>query len=435
MQLHSGIIAASFFPQSLSPVLWLQADNGLYQNTALTTPAALDGDPVGGWQDQSGNANHATQATGGARPALKLSIQNSKPVVRFNGSSSVMASPDFTGADITEFWVFNKTGGNTGYRGLASYKSRFGLYSNMNATNQLGTSDAADQSSGVAVTSTFIILTLIRRAGYNVRFRVNGVEQTAGAAANYSGYTADRIGGDGFSQFHTGDVAERLTCNRIVPNADILNMEAWLAAKYAISVTATPVDSTHIFVACDGNSLTFGHQSSDPATKSYPPVMAAALGSGYVVTNYGVSAQTTVQMKRYAATHSVVDVTNYARSVSVSQELINSIFFGASAATAYADYVTFLQQQRTVGFNKIIACTAFADGAHSGAQNTARQTANASLRADPSNYDALVDLDADPRLSDPNDLTYFNADHEHLNDAGYAVMAELIRPVVAALTF
>lgn len=42
--------------------LWLDYRNGVYTDTAMTTPATV-GQTVKGWADRSGNAHHATEAT------------------------------------------------------------------------------------------------------------------------------------------------------------------------------------------------------------------------------------------------------------------------------------------------------------------------------------------------------------------------------------
>ena len=66
-------------------VLWLKADVGLYQErtgASATTPAAVDGDPVGSWLDQSDNGFHFTAPSDSARPTLKLAIQNGRAVIR-----------------------------------------------------------------------------------------------------------------------------------------------------------------------------------------------------------------------------------------------------------------------------------------------------------------------------------------------------------------
>jgi len=65
--------------------LWLEAGVGTWQDAAMTIPAVNDGDPVGGWADQSGNGNHPTQPTAAKRPKLRLNIVNTLPVIRFDG--------------------------------------------------------------------------------------------------------------------------------------------------------------------------------------------------------------------------------------------------------------------------------------------------------------------------------------------------------------
>ena len=57
--------------------LWLKADTGLVTNSAGL---------VSQWQDQSGNSNHAAQASANLQPTLAFPAGlNGKPVVRFNG--------------------------------------------------------------------------------------------------------------------------------------------------------------------------------------------------------------------------------------------------------------------------------------------------------------------------------------------------------------
>lgn len=65
-----------------------QAAAGTFQDAALTTPAVANADPVGGWVDQSGNGNTATQATAGSRPTLRLGIfKGSRPGLLFTAAS------------------------------------------------------------------------------------------------------------------------------------------------------------------------------------------------------------------------------------------------------------------------------------------------------------------------------------------------------------
>lgn len=71
-------------------LLSLQADQGTYQDSALTNPAVSDGAPVGGWADQSPSANNATQSNGGNLFTLRTNQINGKPALQGNGTSSAL---------------------------------------------------------------------------------------------------------------------------------------------------------------------------------------------------------------------------------------------------------------------------------------------------------------------------------------------------------
>jgi hypothetical protein len=74
-----------FSPSHLAGLaLWLAADSGVFTDTARTTPSA-NGDPVGGWADQSTNGFHPQQATSGARPTYRTSV-GGRPGIEFDGS-------------------------------------------------------------------------------------------------------------------------------------------------------------------------------------------------------------------------------------------------------------------------------------------------------------------------------------------------------------
>lgn len=84
---RSGVLP-SYPPQKAALQVWLDAAVGTYQDAAMTTAAVADADPIGGWADQSGKGNHATQATAGLRPVLKLAQLNGKPSVLWTAASA-----------------------------------------------------------------------------------------------------------------------------------------------------------------------------------------------------------------------------------------------------------------------------------------------------------------------------------------------------------
>jgi len=82
--------------------VWLDASDAatLFQDSAGTTPATADNDVIGRWADKSGNGYHATQGTTGNKPLLKTAIQNSKNVIRCDGTDDYL---EFTGTALDIF--------------------------------------------------------------------------------------------------------------------------------------------------------------------------------------------------------------------------------------------------------------------------------------------------------------------------------------------
>lgn len=65
--------------------LHLMANAGLYQDSAGTTPAVADGDPVGLWLDQSGEVVSHFTTTAAQRPTLRTNFVGSLPAIQFDG--------------------------------------------------------------------------------------------------------------------------------------------------------------------------------------------------------------------------------------------------------------------------------------------------------------------------------------------------------------
>lgn len=80
-----------------------QYNTGYWQDSARTTPATAGGDPIGAWDDQSGNARHATQVTNARRPTLGTT---SLIVQCQHASQQWLALPNFlTGFTVGEIFA------------------------------------------------------------------------------------------------------------------------------------------------------------------------------------------------------------------------------------------------------------------------------------------------------------------------------------------
>lgn len=108
--------------------LWLKAETAQFQDDAATTPATAQGDVVAVWQDQSGNARHATQTTNANRPLIEVTDGlNGYNAVKFQQSGSKQLNlPNFlTGFTYGEIFAIVKAAADpaAGSRGFWNFGS------------------------------------------------------------------------------------------------------------------------------------------------------------------------------------------------------------------------------------------------------------------------------------------------------------------------
>ena len=110
--------------RALSPTFYHSSEQGVYQDTALTTPVTADGQNVQGWADLSGNGWHRTQASAGLFPLWKTGILNGHPVLRFDTTNDLLfsLSTSITGTTARTFIAIVKhnASGNNGFFGSAA---------------------------------------------------------------------------------------------------------------------------------------------------------------------------------------------------------------------------------------------------------------------------------------------------------------------------
>jgi hypothetical protein len=87
--------------------LWLDASapETLFNATTGGSLVAADG-AVARWEDKSGNARHFTQSTSGSRPLRKVSQQNGRDTLLFDGTNDFFEGSDFSDADSGGMTVF-----------------------------------------------------------------------------------------------------------------------------------------------------------------------------------------------------------------------------------------------------------------------------------------------------------------------------------------
>jgi hypothetical protein len=253
---HSKKVRCSS-PSMLNPksipglMLWLKADKGVYTDAAMTIPATADAQTIGGWQDQSGQGNHVTQATVDQRPVLKLNIQGGKSVIRFDPTASQILNTAVSNtvpkqAPFTAFAVVqtNSNAPSGSRRIMGFHKSggigwAYGQY--ISCGSMRGVKHGIANINGLLPffsTDKFEITTLVFDATFNTTLYINGGKRDyiASAADCGAGDINFYVGGDvGANQFWGGDIAEVIVYAAALSEAQRQLVENYLARKYNIT--------------------------------------------------------------------------------------------------------------------------------------------------------------------------------------------------------
>lgn len=223
-----------------------------------------------------------------------------------------------------------------------------------------------------------------------------------------------------------GYTAEILIYKAALSDADFLIPLQYLATKYAVPFCTTRICAM-------GDSLTSGTGSS--GGNDYPHQLMALLGSGYYLLNLGVSgsATTTIEAQQGAAANA------YFHADPTVIDIIwigtNDIAGGADAATISTNISTIHAARKTAHPTvKTVAVTIIDRTTFDAAKDAVRATLNTDLVDNyvALGFDATCDLRGIPQLEDSTNTTYFT-DGTHLTNAGYALVAAAMAPVVQSL--
>ena len=107
-----------------------------------------------------------------------------------------------------------------------------------------------------------------------------------------------------------------------------------------------------------------------------------------------------------------------------------------SADTIITSISTACAARKAAGWQKVIVATILPRGPGNDANETKRQTVNASIRANYATYaDGLVDIGNDATIGQAtqnSNTTYYNADQIHPSEAGHAIIAGYMKTATDA---
>lgn len=228
-----------FNPISLSPSIWCDASNtgSLFQNTAGTTSATADGDPIGRWNDLTVNANNMTQGTGTKRPTLKANAKNGKNTVLFDGVDDFLAGAVVASTSYTLFVVYkNPTTNSVLVSNGVTNTNGFAVIRNVSDQRRLlyGGSNVLDDGSA---TANFEIMSAKKLSGTStLRINGSGVSLTNSSSALVLPATSITLGAatGGGSNAANCEIGEFIFFNSGLTLAQEQQVEAYLNSKWAV---------------------------------------------------------------------------------------------------------------------------------------------------------------------------------------------------------
>lgn len=217
--------------------LWLKADAGITKDGS---------NYVSQWADQSGNNNHAVQATGSAQPLWGDNTLNSNPTLSFNGTSNYMDFPSgmlYNYSAVTFFIVIKpySLSANKGYFAPSMlYNLGISLYSypgwslNINGNRIFSTPPNA-----IVLESTWTISDFVYSpagtTGYINSNNITPFDAAFKGNLSLNGvYALGRYAGNIGSYYGQMEIAEFVIYNSALSDTDRQKVESYLNTKYAL---------------------------------------------------------------------------------------------------------------------------------------------------------------------------------------------------------
>ena len=229
-------------PASLSGLaLWLDASDSttLFQDSAKTTLATADGDPVGCWADKSGNGRDVTQATTANKPAR--SSASGVQSVLFDGGDVLAASAALTLTQCTVVAVKKASTLTGGLRFAAAVPSGSADWYGAFCSN--GSFAAGRDVNLVFSTTTDKVLQIATVAASRADFWQNNLLLASDTALSSDTITTNTVYvGAGYysgsvQQYYVGHLAEVAIFPRALDATERGLLAAYLATKWGITLS------------------------------------------------------------------------------------------------------------------------------------------------------------------------------------------------------
>lgn len=234
-------LGRNLLPPTANLALWLDPEYGLYQDSAGTTVASADGDPVGRWVDRMG-LSVWEQTTASKRPTLRTNVQNGRRILRCDGVDDVLRMTTTVQAPIptlnTGPWsvlaVAKRTGAGTGIEAIFHHDSVY-LAGRFSGNANWGVYITASVVSGDNL-SSFKVIGSVARALNDIDMLTNGVKTNRTNGSAWYVTSNDGVGASGGSsdiQHFGGDVAEILMYSAALSQSEWAAAVAYLNSRWA----------------------------------------------------------------------------------------------------------------------------------------------------------------------------------------------------------
>jgi lysophospholipase L1-like esterase len=208
----------------------------------------------------------------------------------------------------------------------------------------------------------------------------------------------------------------------------VLSFVALLGLAWARSEAA---DAGSVNLVFDGDSISASWGASPD--HGLDTKVAVALGSSVRLHNVAVGGRPVSEcLALYPQRVAPLFDASATRNVIVFHAGDNDIAQGRDAAQTYAAFTAYVAAAHQQGW-KIVVSTELRRGDFPPAASTALEQYNDRLRANAAGANAVVDFDADRRMTDMSyrdDPMVFSHDGVHPSDGGYAMLAGMLGPVV-----